>query len=161
PKLLRLLQEKQYERIGEPVSRNANVRIIAATNRDLKHEVAAGRFREDLYYRLNVIAIEVPALRGRPEQITDVARSFLEIICRQLGRTVPAFNADLLQKLRRHAWPGNLRELRNVVERAAILSTSDVLGPVDFPALVTESIANRHQIGAPISLQAVEAAHIE
>src|SRR5690606_27005730 len=122
PKLLRLLQEKQYERVGEAASRTANVRIIAATNRDLKREVAAGRFREDLYYRLNVIAIEVPPLRSRPAQILGIAETFLETVCVQLGRPSPGFSLEARRVLESYAWPGNLRELRNVVERAAILS---------------------------------------
>ena len=161
PKLLRLLQEKQYERVGEATSRTANVRIIAATNRDLKREVAAGRFREDLYYRLNVIAIDVPALRSRPSQIMGVAESFLETICRQLGKSVPEFSVDTRRVLEAYAWPGNLRELRNVVERAAILSTGSVLEVSDFPALIAQAPASRYQVGGAISLQALENAHIQ
>ena len=162
PKLLRLLQEKQYERVGETTPRSANVRIIAATNRDLKREVAAGRFREDLYYRLNVISIDVPPLRTRPFQIMGAAESFLDAICQQLGKTPPGFSAEARRMLEGYAWPGNLRELRNVVERAAILSTGAVLEAGDFPALVApQPIEARCQIGAPISLQALENAHIQ
>ena len=161
PKLLRLLQEKQYERVGETTSRSANVRIIAATNRDLKREVAAGRFREDLYYRLNVIAIDVPPLRTRPQQILGAAEVFLEGVCQQLGKTVPEFSLEARRILESYPWPGNLRELRNVVERAAILSSGSVLEASDFPALLTQAPASRYQIGGAISLQALENAHIQ
>lgn len=161
PKLLRLLQEKQYERVGEVAPRTANVRIIAATNRDLRREVAAGRFREDLYYRLNVIAIDVPALRSRPLQIMGAAEAFLETICRQMGKTVPEFTGEARRRMEDYPWPGNLRELRNVVERAAILSTGTVLEAADFPALLTQPPVSRCQIGGAISLQALENAHIQ
>jgi two-component system, NtrC family, response regulator AlgB len=161
PKLLRLLQEKQYERVGEATPRSANVRIIAATNRDLKADVAAGRFREDLYYRLNVIQIDVPALRNRPTQIMAVAQSFLDSICDQIDRPSPTFSADATRMLETSTWPGNLRELRNVVERAAILSTGPVLEAKDFPALRTQAPASSYRIGGAISLQELETAHIQ
>lgn len=161
PKLLRLLQEKQYERVGETTPRSANVRIVAATNRDLKREVAAGRFREDLYYRLNVIAIEVPPLRSRPSQILGLAEVFLDAICQQLGKESPGFSFQARRVLEAYSWPGNLRELRNVVERAAILSPGGVLEAGDFPALIVEAPASRVQVGARISLQALENAHIQ
>ena len=161
PKLLRLLQEKQYERVGEAASRSANVRIIAATNRDLKREVAAGRFREDLYYRLNVIAIDVPPLRSRPPQIMAAAEAFLDSVCQQLGRASPGFTAAARRVLEGYAWPGNLRELRNVIERAAILSHGSALDASDFPALLAQPPAARYQIGGPISLHALENAHIQ
>ncbi|MDO8540317.1 MAG: sigma-54 dependent transcriptional regulator [Opitutaceae bacterium] len=161
PKLLRLLQEKQYERVGEATPRSAIVRIIAATNRDLKREVAAGRFREDLFYRLNVIAIDVPPLRSRPFQIRGAAEAFLEAVCRQLGKSSPGFTAEARRVIETYAWPGNLRELRNVVERAAILSNGAALDAADFPALLSQPPASRYQIGGPISLRALENAHIQ
>ena len=161
PKLLRLLQEKQYERVGEATPRSANVRIIAATNRDLRREVAAGRFREDLYYRLNVIAIEVPPLRSRPFQIMGAADAFLDSVCRQLGRPSPGFTAAARRVLEGYAWPGNLRELRNVIERATIFSSGATLDAGDFPALLAQPAATRYQIGGPISLRALENAHIQ
>jgi NtrC-family two-component system response regulator AlgB len=161
PKLLRLLQEKQYERIGEATSRTANVRIIAATNRDLKTEVAAGRFREDLFYRLNVIAIDVPPLRGRPSQIMGTAEAFLETICHDLRRPCPRFTMQARRLLESYGWPGNLRELRNVVERAAILSSGLELEEADFPSLIAHAPTARYQVGGAISLQALENAHIQ
>lgn len=161
PKLLRVLQEKQYERIGETKPRSANVRVIAATNRNLKGEVAAGRFREDLYYRLNVIAVDVPPLRGRPAQIMAAGAEFLNSICGQIGKATPAFGVSARRLLERYAWPGNLRELRNIIERAAILSSRSTLEADDFPELLTHAPSTRYQVGEPISLQALENAHIE
>lgn len=161
PKLLRLLQEKQYERVGEATSRAANVRIIAATNRDLKREVAAGRFREDLYYRLNVIAIDVPPLRNRPAQILGAAEAILDTVCQQLGKPSPGFTLEARRVLEAYAWPGNLRELRNVIERAAILSSGAALDADDFPTLVTQPSLPRYQVGSAISLHALETAHIQ
>jgi NtrC-family two-component system response regulator AlgB len=161
PKLLRLLQEKQYERVGETTPRSANVRIIAATNRDLKSEVAAGRFREDLFYRLNVITLEVPPLRCRPNDIIAAAEMFLDTICRQLGKRVPTFTPEARRLLEAHAWPGNLRELRNVIERAAVLSENATLDLNDFPTLVARPSVPQYQVGASISLHALETAHIQ
>lgn len=162
PKLLRLLQEKQYERVGETTPRNANVRILAATNRDLKAEVTAGRFREDLYYRLNVITLEVPPLRMRPADIMAAADIFLDSICRELAKRRPSFAAETRTLLEGYSWPGNLRELRNAVERAAVLSDSPTLFPRDFPGVRhAEDQAPRFQVGAPVSLLALETAHIQ
>jgi two-component system, NtrC family, response regulator AlgB len=161
PKLLRLLQEKQYERVGETTPRRANVRIVAATNRDLKAEVAAGRFREDLFYRLNVIALEVPPLRCRPADIMVAAESFLESICRQIRRPAPGFTSEARRLLEAYTWPGNLRELRNVVERAAVLSDRPMLDAGDFPALFTPRAVPQFQVGAAVSLRALETAHIQ
>lgn len=161
PKLLRLLQEKQYERVGETAPRSANVRIIAATNKDLKREVAEGRFREDLYYRLNVIAIEAPPLRHRPAQILGAAEAVLGAVCRELGKPNPGFTLEARRVLESYGWPGNLRELRNVIERAAILSDGSALDRRDFPALVAQPVPARLEVGSPISLHRLEAAHIQ
>ena len=161
PKLLRLLQERQYERVGESTPRTANVRVLAATNRDLKADVASGRFREDLYYRLNVISLEVPPLRMRTGDIMPAAEMFLRTICAQLGKRAPSFSADACALLQAYSWPGNLRELRNAVERAAVLTDAATLHPRDFPGLAVEAAAPRFQVGAPISLAAVESAHIQ
>lgn len=160
PKLLRLLQEKQYERVGETTARPANVRIIAATNRDLKREVAAGRFREDLFYRLNVIAIEVPPLAGRTAAIVGAADAFLEEVSRTLGKPTPTLTPAAARALETYSWPGNLRELRNVIERAAILASGPKLDVVDFPALAALPTGARCQVGDRVSLQALETAHI-
>ncbi|HLP07465.1 MAG TPA: sigma-54 dependent transcriptional regulator, partial [Opitutaceae bacterium] len=127
PKLLRLLEDRCYERVGEAKTRTADIRIIAATNRDLRAEVAAGRFREDLFYRLNVIAIEMLPLRRRPEDILPTAELFLAECARAAGRTLRGFAPEARIALQRHGWPDNLRELHNYIERAAILCEGEVV----------------------------------
>jgi DNA-binding NtrC family response regulator len=126
-KLLRVLQEKCYERIGEEKTRRADVRIVAATNRDLKKEVAAGRFREDLYYRLNVFPLRVAALRERQEDIPLLATHFVELLVKELGYPKPKLTRAGLETLQGYDWPGNIRELRNVIERAVVFAQGGVL----------------------------------
>jgi DNA-binding NtrC family response regulator len=121
-KLLRVLQEKCYERVGEDRTRRADVRIVAATNRDLKKEVAAGRFREDLYYRLNVFPINVAPLRERKEDIPLLAAHFVELAVKELECVRPRLTRAGIETLQNYDWPGNIRELRNVIERAAIFA---------------------------------------
>ncbi len=132
-KLLRFLQEKKFERIGENRTRTADVRIVAATNRDLEAEVKAGRFREDLLYRLNVVEITVPALRERTEDILPLARRFVAFFARQSRRPPPDLSPAAEKVLAAYAWPGNVRELRNAIERALILAPGQVLEPESFP----------------------------
>ena len=122
-KLLRLLQERQYERVGETRTRASDARILAATNRDLAADVAAGRFREDLLYRLNVIEIVVPALRERRRDVEPLAEHLLRFFARQTGRPIRSFTDETRTALLAHPWPGNIRELRNATERGTILST--------------------------------------
>ncbi len=124
-KLLRVLQEREFERVGEDVTRQVDVRVIAATNRDLEKEVEAGNFREDLYYRLSVFPVQVPPLRKRGDDVIQLAVHFLEQICRDFGRTVPNFTQTQVDEMRQYDWPGNIRELKNVIERAVILSRED------------------------------------
>jgi len=126
-KLLRVLQEKCYERVGEQRTRRADVRIVAATNRDLKNEVAAGRFREDLYYRLNVFPMKVVPLRDRKDDIQLLATHFLEISVKELGCPRPRLTPTGIETLQAYVWPGNIRELRNVIERAVILARGGAL----------------------------------
>ncbi len=126
-KLLRVLQEGQYERVGEEVTRQVDVRIIAATNRDLKKEVAQGRFRQDLYYRLNVFPIEVAPLRLRKVDIPLLAEHFLGVIQKRGNRNLPRLSTASLNQLQNYDWPGNVRELQNVIERAAITSQGRAL----------------------------------
>jgi len=128
-KLLRVLQEKRYERVGDDRTRQANVRIIAATNRDLKKEVAAGRFREDIYYRLHVFPIQVPPLRERKDDIPLLARHFVELSVKELRCPPPRLTRAGVARLQNYNWPGNVRELRNVIERAVILARG---GPLQF-----------------------------
>jgi transcriptional regulator with GAF, ATPase, and Fis domain len=122
PKLLRVLQEGQFERVGEDITRKVNVRIVAATNRDLRQEVADGRFREDLYYRLSVFPIEVPPLRERKEDIAALATHFVARSCERLGRSRMQLKNDDIGMLEGYDWPGNIRQLQNVIERAVILA---------------------------------------
>jgi len=121
-KLLRALQEQEFERVGDDATTKVDVRVVAATNRNLEDEVAAGRFREDLYYRLSVFPIELPPLRKRLEDIGPLATHFLDSICCELGRDTLGLTKQLTTMLQAHRWPGNIRELRNVIERAVILS---------------------------------------
>lgn len=121
-KLLRVLQEGEFERVGEGRTRKVDVRIIAATNKNLAEEVTSGRFREDLYYRLNVFPIEVPPLRDRKEDIPRLAVHFIRVFSQRLNRPVPPLTEANLMDLNAHDWPGNVRELQNIIERALILS---------------------------------------
>ncbi len=126
-KLLRVLQEKEFERVGEDRSRSVDVRVIAATNKDLEKAVEAGEFREDLYYRLSVFPVQVPPLRRRGNDVVMLALHFLEQICREFGRDCPTLNQRQVDELLAYDWPGNVRELKNVIEQAVILSRSDNL----------------------------------
>ena len=141
-KLLRVLQEKRYERVGEDRTRVADVRIIGATNRDLKQEVAAARFREDLYYRLNVFPIQVPPLRERMEDIPLLAAHFFELSVKELRCAKPRLTRAGIAKLQGYDWPGNIRELRNVIERAVIVSRGGVLD-FDLPGTNPPLAASR------------------
>jgi DNA-binding NtrC family response regulator len=133
PKLLRVIQEKELERVGETRSRKVDVRIVAATNRDLGAEVEAGRFREDLFYRLNVFPIENPPLRERREDIPLLAEHFVHVSARRLRRAAPRLSEGALRQLAAREWPGNIRELENVIERAVILAVDGQLR-FDAPA---------------------------
>ncbi len=137
-KLLRVLQEGEYEPLGGDTVK-ADVRVIAATNRNLQQEVEAGRFREDLYYRLNVIAITAPPLRARRDDVPLLVDHFLGIYCGKNGRPRLSVAREALSKLVDYSWPGNVRELENVVERAAVLCRSDTLGLADLPEVVTRA----------------------
>jgi formate hydrogenlyase transcriptional activator len=129
PKLLRVLQEQEFERIGSTQTTRVNVRIVAATSRDLPRMVAAREFRADLYYRLNVFPLRVPALRERLEDIPLLVRHFIEVYSRKAGKRATDVQAETLKILLSHTWPGNVRELQNVIERAVILATGKVLRP--------------------------------
>jgi transcriptional regulator with GAF, ATPase, and Fis domain len=135
-KLLRVLQEKYYERVGDDRTRQADVRIIGATNRDLKKEVVAGRFREDLYYRLNVFPIHVTTLKERKDDIPLLAAHFVDLSVKELRCPKPRLTRAAVARLQNYDWPGNVRELRNVIERAVILARG---GPLQFDLPVTDS----------------------
>ncbi len=132
-KLLRVLQEGELERIGEERTRKVNVRLIAATNRDLRAEAEAGRFRQDLYYRLSVFPVELPPLRKRVEDVPLLAEHFLALAARKLGRPKPRLTLANVQQLQRYPWPGNVRELQHVIERAVITADGTRL-TIDLPA---------------------------
>jgi len=133
-KLLRLLQEREYERVGETATHRAEVRVVAATNRNLRQRVAEGAFREDLFYRLNVIAVSMPPLRERPEDLGRFADHYLRHFAQQCGRKLAGFTDEAALCLRRYGWPGNLRELRNVIERTVIMAAGDRIAASDLPA---------------------------
>jgi formate hydrogenlyase transcriptional activator len=133
PKLLRVLQEREFERLGSTRTLRVDVRIVAATNRDLEEMVEQGSFRDDLYYRLSVFPIRIPPLRERVEDIPPLARHFVAQCARRLGRAAPAIPPPAMETLAAWTWPGNIRELQNVIERAVILSPGAtlVLPPLD------------------------------
>ena len=148
-KFLRVLQEKQYERVGDEKTRTVDVRIIAASNRDLKRDSEEGRFRQDFYYRLNVFPIEVPPLRERPEDILPLAEAFISRIARQYGRSPRHLGPDAKDTLLRHDWPGNVRELKNLMERAVILGRGSEISPRDLGPLAARHLAEQDPFSFP------------
>jgi transcriptional regulator with GAF, ATPase, and Fis domain len=143
-KFLRVLQEQQYERVGEERTRNVDVRVIAATNKDLKQEVENGRFRQDLYYRLNVFPLEMSPLRERKEDIPLLAEYLLSVTAKKLHCVQPRLTQPLVDQLQRYSWPGNVRELQNVIERGLILSGREKL-KFDIPQPRGEEVSVPHQ----------------
>ncbi len=166
PKLLRFLQERRYERVGEAHSRSADVRLIAATSRDLDASVAAGAFREDLLFRLNVVELTLPALRDRCDRLT-LAEHLLAFFARQMGKKIEGFTAQARDALEHYNWPGNLRELRNAMERAAIFATGPLIDDADLPRRITAAPsitltleASAIVVGEPVTLDQLETEHI-
>ncbi len=161
-KLLRFLQDREFERLGENTTRTADVRVVAATNRDLEADVRDGRFREDLLYRLNVVELRLPALRERAEDIPRLAAHFLAFFARAAGRPVPTLSAAAAAALCAYRWPGNVRELRNAIERALILWSAPVLEPAAFPERIAAApVGAVCAVGGDLTLEALERAHIE
>ena len=163
PKLLRVLQEQEFERIGSTQTTRVNVRIVAATSRDLPRMVAAREFRADLYYRLNVFPLRVPALRERSEDIWLLVRHFVELYSGKANRRVTEVPVEAMDVLVRYQWPGNVRELQNVVERAVILSPGKVLRPCLEelqPLSQTTGTAGLHRADDRTTLKDVEREHI-
>jgi len=132
PKLLKIVEEKRFRRLGDIGERRVDVRFIAASNKSLIQLVDQGEFREDLYYRLNTIVLRLPPLRHRKEDIPALVQQLLGRLSREIGRPVPRLEADAVEALQAHAWPGNIRELRNVLERAMLAATSPVLRSGDL-----------------------------
>ncbi|WP_164562082.1 sigma-54 interaction domain-containing protein [Nitratidesulfovibrio vulgaris] len=141
-KILRVLQEKEIERVGGTGTKKVDVRIVAATNRDLEREVAAGRFREDLYYRLNVIPLHLPPLRERGGDILVLAEHFLERFCERKQRARLALAPDTRKVLAAYSWPGNIRELENFMERVSILAEGDIVDPADLPRKLLDEVGD-------------------
>jgi formate hydrogenlyase transcriptional activator len=137
PKLLRVLQEQEFERLGSTRTHRVDVRLVAATNRDLTEMVKRGEFRSDLYYRLNVFPILLPPLRARREDIPALVTHFVEIFCRRMGKQIDHIPPETISALSSHWWPGNIRELQNLIERAVILSNFGVL-PNPLPTTVSK-----------------------
>jgi two-component system, NtrC family, response regulator AlgB len=160
PKLLRLIQDREYERVGDPVPRQADVRLIAATNRDLAADLKAGRFREDLLYRLNVIDVTLPPLRTRRKDILPLARRLAGFFARQMGKAVAGFTPEAEEALEAHSWPGNVRELRNAVERGVILARADRVVLTDLPAAIASPPAAAVELGGRVTLDDLEKEHI-
>ena len=157
-KLLRLLQEREYERVGEAKPRRANVRVISATNRDLVQAVGEGRFREDLYYRLNVISFHLPPLRERLQDLEPIARRHLEFFTHRAGKQFHGFSVAALETMRSYSWPGNLRELRNLIERAVILGAGDEVGADDLAEII--QVRSELRVGGRVTLEEIENEHI-
>jgi NtrC-family two-component system response regulator AlgB len=159
PKLLRFVQDKEYERVGNSITRKADVRLIAATNVNLEAAVKEGRFREDLFYRLAVVQIEIPPLRERPEDISALAERLLAFYGRSNHRSFAGFTKEALQALGQHQWPGNVRELSNTIERAAILCRADRISLECLPAILLPGDA-QPKIGDPVTIEKIEEQHI-
>ena len=157
-KLLRLLQEREYERVGETRQRRANVRVISATNRDLELAVRDGRFREDLFYRLNVITIRLPPLRDRYQDLERIAKRQLEFFAQRGGKQFLGFTPAALDAMRSYQWPGNLRELRNLIERAVILGNGDQIDVDDLTEIVQTRAELR--LGGKVTLEEIENEHL-
>jgi two-component system response regulator HydG len=140
-KLLRVLQDGEFERVGETKTRHAAVRVLAATNQDLEELIKTNRFRHDLYYRLNIIAIDMPPLRDRKEDISLLVEHFVEKHSQALGKKINGVSDEVLRELMRYQWPGNVRELENVIERACVLTRSNLIQKTDLPEVVTKETA--------------------
>jgi Nif-specific regulatory protein len=152
-KLLRVLQEREFERVGSSVTRKVDVRVVAATNRNLERAIAAGQFREDLYYRLNVVSITLPPLRERRQDTLPLIRHFLEKVSKKNARPVPEMDREAMDALLAHSWPGNVRELENAVEHAVIMAAGDRITLRDLPAYLS-----RRATGAQPTTPAPESA---
>jgi NtrC-family two-component system response regulator AlgB len=161
PKLLRLLQERCFERVGEARTRASNIRILAATNHALESEITAGRFREDLFYRLNVIEVTLPPLRQRPTDILPLAEHLLGFFARQSGKAITGFAEPVREVILHYPWPGNIRELRNVVERGVILASGPLVELQHLPTQVGNPAPVDARKEGPVSLDQIEAEHIQ
>lgn len=162
-KLLRVLQQSEFIPVGSTTTRQVNVRFIAATNKDLEQEVAQGRFREDLYYRLNVITLQLPPLRDRPEDIEPLTRHFLAKVAGKFNQPAKALTDAALQLLKSHSWPGNVRELENVIERSVILARTEIIDSTVLPLRVATLplSASGAPAAAPLKLREAERLQVQ
>jgi Nif-specific regulatory protein len=151
-KILRVLQEQEFERLGGTRTLRVDVRVIAATNRNLTQMVQDGRFREDLYYRLNVVSVEMPPLRDRKDDIAELAGFFVNRFSNDLKKKTDGMTPDALKVLMRHNWPGNIRELENVIERAVLLADGPVVGVQDLQIGEQASIASGGERAAAVKI---------
>jgi two-component system response regulator HydG len=154
--LLRVLQDRSFERVGGEETLEADVRLIAASNRDLQEAINSGAFRSDLYYRLNVIPVHLPPLRDHPEDIPVMAQHFLSRCAAKLNREIEGFSQEAMEALVRYPWPGNVRELENVIERIVVLSRTKIVMPQELPPAIRESMNALLLRGMPGSLQEME-----
>ncbi|MBN2641480.1 MAG: sigma-54-dependent Fis family transcriptional regulator [Victivallales bacterium] len=159
-KLLRFVEEKVFERVGDPAVRKVDTRIIAATNRELHEMVQEKAFREDLFYRLNVVDIMLPALRNRPEDILLLAREFLASFCKAHGKNITKWDDEVEHALLTYSWHGNVRELANALERSVLLCPGKILQKKHLPALLINKEENGYSTGAFLSLAELEERHI-
>jgi len=159
-KLLRLLETKQFIKVGETQTREADIRVVAATNRNLESEISAGHFREDLYYRLNVFSILLPPLRDRRKDIPQLANHFLKVFSAKARKRIDLINPDAMLLLQNAEWRGNIRELRNAIERAVILSNGPEITPDDFPADLQTTFSESETLST-FDMATVEKLHIQ
>jgi len=160
-KLLRILQERQFERLGSNLTRNVDVRVVAATNVDLRAALEQGRFREDLYYRLNVVPINIPPLRDRKEDIPFLVKHFVQKLSKELGTAAREISPAAMERLLEHPWPGNVRELENTIERSLVLASGEVLQPSDIRIEAPRNHAQMAQQQAPLLPQGETLEHWE
>jgi len=159
-KVLNVLEGKKFRRLGSVQERHADVRLIAATNRNLKDSVKEGKFREDLFYRLNVMTLEIPPLRERPQEIVPLAEFLLHQMARKKAGRHPRLTDDAKEALEAYEWPGNIRELRNVLERAFLLCQNDIVTPDLFPMQKKSALEYPQPTGATLPLREVEIRYI-
>ena len=160
-RLLRVIQEREIDKIGHPKSIPVNVRIIAATNRDLRVQIEDGQFREDLFYRLSVVTIELPPLRERRDDIPPLVQHFLKKHCERYQLPVPSVTDEALELLTRYEWPGNVRELENVIEHAVVLGRSDVIRTEDLPAHIRQAKSQISSIGLRLPDEGISLEEVE
>lgn len=159
-KLLRVLETGEFLKVGDSKPTKVNIRIIAATNRDLQKEVESGNFREDLYYRIAVLNIQIPPLRERIEDIEELANHFLKVFAHKTGKKIMGLSPDYISALKQHVWKGNIRELRNVIERSVILSDDQILDIDTLPVDIQYPKDHSKSLSA-FSLSSVEKLHIQ